>query len=585
MITAPTLQCVTWRNELLSGLSPQDVGFLRSRLDELDQTKGHVAANTWLRGAIDRVELISRLEKTGMRNIVLREADRRQKRENQEAAMVWLRSVVDRLYFCDEWITDLTGDKLQLWAKEKSRRFEMSAKGLLVRRHAHFFDYIKREAESVNALFDEWHDDDKVQALMLRMFTPEWWTRQAKRHYRAVENIRRECGEVCNKESPYVSRWGIHRHRKQKQANRAFLESWEATNQYGQSFLLSDLAAKSISNPVHNKAELSVRVKGVQFLAVEHGHIGWFLTLTCPSKYHPVHKKSGHRNRKFYDFGCPSPRDAQQYLNGQWKKIRAACAREGIHFYGLRAVEPHHDGTPHWHMILFVHPDQSKRMLEIMEHYAYEVDGNEKGAEYSRFDKKFLDPAKGGAASYVAKYIAKNIDGLDANGECVGIDKDTGCTFVDAAERVQAWKSRHGIRQFQFLGGVSVTVWREIRRLKDSLPETFIDIYQAAIDNNWKRFTELMGGVAAGRNQTLKPFYNNQELNQFGEPKQCIEGLFQASSAELVITRLYEWTVQRVGSGSLSLGAAKPFPRTRVNNCTGGVAAQLFDRREGYLWQ
>ncbi|WP_394183384.1 replication endonuclease [Marinomonas posidonica] len=562
---APTPQCITWRNELISGLSPQDEGFVRSRLDELDQTKGHVAANTWLRGAIARIELISRLDKTGMRNIVLKEAERRQKRDNQDIAMAWLRSVVDRLYFCDEWITDLVGDKLQEWAKEKSRRFEMSANGFLLKQNAHFFNYIQREAESVNALFDQWDDNDKVHSLMLRMFTPEWWMRQAKRHYRAVENIRRECGQVCNQQSPYVSRWGINRYRKQRQANRAFLESWEATNQYEQTFLLSDLADKSISNPIHNKAELSVRIKGLQYLAVQYGHIGLFITMTCPSKYHPVHKESGYRNKKFYDFGCPSPRDAHHYLNNQWAKIRAACKREGIHFYGVRVVEPHHDGTPHWHLILFADRKQSTRLIDIAKGYAFEVDGDEKGAQESRFDYSYLDPAKGGAASYVAKYIAKNIDGLSADGKPLDIlDEETGRTFVDSAERVQAWKSRHGIRQFQFLGSSSVTVWREIRRLKDAIPKTFIDVYNAAKANDWKRYTELMG---SGKNQALRPLYEQGENNQFGEPSIKIKGLVSIV-AEYLPTRLYEWTIQRVGS--LSLGAAQPFPRNRVNNCTGG---------------
>jgi len=566
--TTPTPDCLKWREDLLEGVSPQDVGFLHSRLDELDQTKGYVQANTWLRGAIDRFKLIARVDQTGMRNCVLKEAERRQKRDNQETAMAWLNTVVNRLKFCEEWITDLTGDKLTTWADEKSRRFEMSAKGLLVGQFEHFFDFIKREAESVNALFDKWDDNDSVHALMLRMCTPEWWIRQAKRHYRVVENIRRECGQVCNQESPYVSRWGINRFRKQKQMNRAFLESYEAVNQHEQTFLLSELAAKSISNPAHTKAELAVRIKGLQYLAVQCGHIGWFLTLTCPSKYHAVHKKTGHRNKKFYDFGCPSPRDAQMYLNKQWAKIRAACKRESIHFYGLRAVEPHHDGTPHWHLIIFIDSKQSDRFLEIAEKYAFEVDGDESGASESRFDKKFLDPEKGGAIAYVVKYIAKNIDGVDANGQSVGTDDETGLDLVKTAERTQAWKSRHGIRQFQFLGSSSVTVWREIRRLKDSIPKTFIDIYNAAKANDWKRFTELMG---VGKGQTLEPFYEKGESNQFGEPTKKIKGLI-AVFAEFLPTRMYEWTIQRVGSCSSSslLGAAQPFPRTRVNNCTGG---------------
>ncbi|WP_067101854.1 replication endonuclease [Marinomonas atlantica] len=564
----PTAHCLIWRDKILDGLSPQYADYYRSRLDELDQTKGYVAANIWLRDHDKRVEIDKLLSRLGsMRLCVGQEAKRISKRKNTAAALDYVRGVVARLYYCDEWVMDLTGDKLNDWAAEKSRRFEMSAKGKLVRLHADFFEFVKEQAALAGSMFDSWDDLDKVEALIQRMFTPEWWKRQAKRQYRHIENIRRECGQVCYDQSAYVSRWGIQRHRKQKQANRAYLESMEAVNQYEQKFLLSQLAEKSISNPIHCKAELMVRVKGCQFLAIDHGHLGWFITLTCPSKYHAIHKETGHRNGKFYEFGRPTPRDAQNHLKEVWAAFGKACSNKGINYYGVRVVEPHHDGTPHWHLILFVDPKQSGAMLAEFKKQAFKVDGEEAGAKKSRFEARKLDPAKGGAVAYVAKYVAKNIDGVDADGQCIGVDDETDLDFINSAERVQAWKARHGIRQFQFVGGASVTVWREIRRLKESIPETFIDIYNAAMANDWKQFTVLMGGVHAGRKQTLKPLYESCELNQFGEPKQAIKGLV-AATAEYVSTRLYDWLVQRVGSGSgLDLQeAAEPFPRTRVNN-------------------
>lgn len=569
--STPAAQCLKWRNDILCDLSPQDVGFYRSRLDELDRTKGYVTANIWLRESGKRIEIDKILSRLGSMKLCVGQEAKRLSKKNINIALEYVRGVANRLYYCDEWIVDLTGDKLNDWAQEKSRRFEMSYKGKLVRLHADFFEFVKAQATLAGSLFNRWDDLDKVEALILRMFTPEWWKRQAKRQYRHVENIRRECGQVCYKESAYVSRWGIQRHRKQKQANRAYLESMEAVNQYEQKFTLAQLAEKSISNPINCKAELMVRIKGCQAFAVDHGHEAYFVTLTCPSKYHPVHKNTGWRNHKFYDFGRPTPRDAQRHLRDVFDAFGKACSNKGIHYYGIRTVEPHHDGTPHWHLILFVNKEQSAAMLSEFRRQAYKIDGGEAGAGLHRFEARKIDPAAGGAAAYVAKYIAKNIDGVDAYGKILGVDEESDLDSINAAERVQAWKSRHGIKQFTFVGGVSVTVWREIRRLKDSIPETFIDIYKAAKADDWKMFTALMGGMGAGRNQTLKPFYESLELNQFGEPKQCVKGLV-AATAEYLSTRLYEWAVQRVGAGSGSLsgsdllGAAKPFPSSRVNN-------------------
>lgn len=520
LMTTPTPQCIKWRSKILDGLTMLKT-VIENELNRINDKAGYVVANRWL-GRVSK-----------------------------------------RLTYCDQYITDLSGEELAKWAEIQSRDFEIGVAQYQSKQGASAVrDFMKSQASIAGADFDQWSDSDKVNGLMLRMCTPEWWKRQAKRQWIIVEQILRECGQVHRHASPYASSWALNKFRQQLQNNRAFLESWEAVNDCGQAFTLAQLSEKGISNPKNRKAELMVRIRGFEEMAAELGHDSYFITITCPSKYHPI--SNGRRNRKYLRADCPTVRDAHAYLNSVWKRFRSYCKRHDLPFYGLRTVEPHHDGCPHWHMITFLKPENSAHFLNAFRNYAMAEDRKERGADKHRFTVVKIDPTKGTAAGYVAKYVAKNIDG-----ENIDTDLETGRSGQDAAQRITAWARLNRIRQFQFVGGVSVTVWRELRRLGvDAAPSMCTDIYHAANRADWSKFVTLMGGVFAGRNQTLKPHYSDPELNQFGEMVASIKGVAVASGIEAVITRLYEWTIQRVGSGSLALKSDEVAPWTRVNNCT-----------------
>lgn len=80
----------------------------------------------------------------------------------------------------------------------------------------------------------------------------------------------------------------------------------------------------------------------------------------------------------------------------------------------LTGIVPHHDGTPHWHMLLFMEPEHKQRVYDIMARYAHAEDAHEMNtpeARKARFHAEAIDPTKGSATGYIAKYISKNIDG------------------------------------------------------------------------------------------------------------------------------------------------------------------------------
>lgn len=278
----------------------------------------------------------------------------------------------------------------------------------------------------------------------------------------------------------------------------------------------------SVSNPKNRRAELMTRLAGFRDCAKEQRHVAVFLTFTCPSRFHSVHR-NGQQNQKWLDAGRPSVRDSQAWLVNQWNNIRKRADEFGIKPYGFRFAEPHHDGTPHWHAVLFMSQSELKQYIKICRAQMLADSGNEPGAKQHRFKVVFIDPRKGDAVAYCSKYIAKNIDGF-----AVGKDHEAGkrAKAVDTVARVDAWKSDNRIRQFQQIGGPSVTAWRELRRIRKQFDMenpmfeqltkeqhfALENVRKAADVGDWAAFCCAMGGVQVRRaDQTLKVHYGIPE--------------------------------------------------------------------------
>ncbi|WP_427228054.1 replication endonuclease [Yersinia enterocolitica] len=423
--------------------------------------------------------------------------------------------------------------------------------------------------------------EDKLASYIAKMQSESWWTRCLRRHCdKWKEHLHIALGNVSKKASPYSSLGTVSDWREQKRRTREFLKSMELEDEKGNRISLIDKYDHSVANPAIRRCELMARIRGFEDICTELGYVGEFYTLTAPSKYHATNKH-GHRNRKW----CGAdPARTQRYLRGVWSRVRAKLHREDIRIFGIRVAEPHHDGTPHWHMLLFMLPESVDQVRKVLRDYASEEDEGElysAKARKARFHAEAIDPEKGSATGYIAKYISKNIDGYALDGET---DDETDKLLKEVAPAVSAWASRWRIRQFQFIGGAPVTVYRELRKMSDhetamGLSVEFAAVHDAADYGRWAEYVNAQGGPFVKReNLIARTYYETSETtNEYFEDVIRIRGVFSPPVGidTPIITRTTEWKIVKARALDLSVdlavdlkGASAP-SRSSVNNCTG----------------
>ena len=445
--------------------------------------------------------------------------------------------------------------------------------------------------------------EDDVQFIR-RCVDAAWWRRNLRTvHGRAFEHAAVRLGFVSIRAGAYASNETVARHTASKARNARMLANVTMTNEDGYEASLAELAEKSVSNKAIRRGELMLRMKGCEEIANERGDVGVFVTLTCPSKFHAVLAKSGTVNP---NFNGATPREAQKYLMAVWACIRAKNDRDGILPYGFRIAEPHHDGCPHWHILMFCPKDKVTRLTRNINVYALAEDGDEPGAKRNRVKIIRIEASKGTAAGYIAKYVGKNIDGehvgatLDRDGNVVASDL-VGDEIIKPAQRVEAWASTWGIRQFQPIGQPPVTVWRELRRVAAEQVQDAPEHVRAA----WaacqrERVTDMETGEVITEQAASYGDYIRAQggVNQgrayrigVAAPVELREGRYglaerpmpkgvycKAAPDTVYASTRYEWKRSQVT-------AANGSPWTRVNNCTVEPAQDAPHWEKSALWQ
>lgn len=366
-----------------------------------------------------------------------------------------------------------------------------------------------------------------------RMLDKNWWRRQIRKKItQERECIAVKLGLVNKKKDIYCSREARYDNIAQHERNDRMLKNLMATDGTV-SISLADVAKSTVSNPEVRYAELMTRLNGFEQMLKKAGQETIFVTVTCPSRMHSVLSKTSRTNPK-YDGTTPA--EAHQYLQKTWEKTRAKLNRKEIPLEGYRIAEPHHDGCPHWHLALATDPHKKNELIEIIQDYFTQTDPNEKGIE-NRVKVEFVRSIAG----YLSKYISKNIDGKHVDTDFHGHNAKEG------AINVRAWASLWNIRQFQPIGGASVTTYRELRRIRNpkEVPSDMLNIWQAADAGNWAEYETLQGGFNTSKSThkvKLEKAWNDK-LNRFGEATgNVIIGLVTGS--QFLDSRPKIWTIE-----------------------------------------
>jgi hypothetical protein len=269
------------------------------------------------------------------------------------------------------------------------------------------------------------------------------------------------------------------------------------------------------------QAKLLNRVNGIQNYADNMEMNAMFITLTAPPEYHP--NPSGFKCRKtgkwidvVNSWNGSRPKEAHRWIAKKWDLICKRLNRRQIPYIFLRATEPHKDGCPHWHVLLWCPQDARLTVRKILlEHWA-------EGAGCTIVNEK---KNRGNAAAYIWKYILKNTSGMEGE--------------ENSAERVNAWRTMHSIYAFRFGGTLLPTgcigQFDELQRLKTAPGNPITKKLWEAAQEKKPNFGKFL---ALSRGEKIFKYAWTENLNSYGEKTYSKIGLIDLFSGELLQSRV-----------------------------------------------
>lgn len=374
---------------------------------------------------------------------------------------------------------------------------------------------------------------DAIAALG-RLCDPKWWRRRIRREIRGKqEQLARLLGLVGSGRSKYVSGHTLAQYRQQLQKQEEWLASHCVAAEIGQQTVSIPLDKIAAAAPSRRYAEVMARASGIAGIADRHGMQPFMVTVTLAG-YH--HATSAQWDRS-------TTAEMLDWQREQWARLRARAAKTGIRMVGMWAVEPHSEGTPHWHHVLWTDDPDTVRAL-FAEYYLDADEPAEPGAAAHRITWEAAKHGRGGAINYLLKYALKYVSKGDA-GTTQTLRNKNMQDFERDATAVRAWRSTHGKRALGWyscnVSQAQISTWRELRRAKDpaKVQAAHRPHAMAATGGDWAGFCDAHETHPVSLDYIM-------ETNTYGEPAKRITGVRSVHGAGITTTRHIRWEIKEI---------------------------------------
>ncbi|MGK9453257.1 replication endonuclease [Acidithiobacillus caldus] len=312
---------------------------------------------------------------------------------------------------------------------------------------------------------------ETLEAVLGRLTDEVWWKRRLLKKVRRLQEYAAQLfGLVQRGRSEYVSEKTLEDHQSNLEAAERWIKDTRLWKYDPHQDVYIQLPMQDLVNARQKGwlAEQHARVNGVSRTAQALGLDPYLVTITLASRWHPASPKYEEHTTE----------EAARWQQKQWARLRAAAKEAGLQMLGVKVPEPHHDGCPHWHLVVWT--DDYPRAEKLFAEYFLEADNShEPGAAEHRVTWEKARSTEG-AIGYALKYVLKYVN------------PQTGPVSRERLA-VGSWRSLYHLRKLDWFAcnvvQPKVSTWREARRVTNA-PAGMQAAVDAAEAGDWHAFTQ-----------------------------------------------------------------------------------------------